>query len=174
MISFVADTEIFEEVISKLIPNAKRSVWIGTSDLKDLYIPMGKRRAIPFLQVMSQMISDGIAFRLIHAKEPGPNFRADFDRFPNLINGLERMLCPRIHFKTVIVDQRIAYLGSANLTGAGMGAKASTTRNFENGIVTDDRTIVGKLIEQFDMLWMGGNCDKCKRKAVCTDRIEVD
>jgi phosphatidylserine/phosphatidylglycerophosphate/cardiolipin synthase-like enzyme len=120
------------------------------------------------------MIDNGIAFRLIHAKEPGPNIRTDFDRFPNLINGLERMLCPRIHCKTVIVDQRIAYLGSANLTGAGMGAKASTTRNFENGIVTDDRSIVGKLIEQFDTLWMGEHCDTCNRKAVCTDRIDVN
>jgi phosphatidylserine/phosphatidylglycerophosphate/cardiolipin synthase-like enzyme len=169
---FIADKEIYEEVICKMISNARHSVWIGTSDLKDLYIPQGKRRAIPFLQVISAMIDNSIAFRLIHAKEPGPNFRADFDRFPNLINGLERMLCPRIHFKTVIVDQRIAYLGSANLTGAGMGAKASTTRNFENGIMTDERSIVGKLIEQFDTLWMGENCDKCKRKSFCTDRID--
>lgn len=174
MIKFISDIEIFEEVMCKMVPDARRSVWIGTSDLKDLYIPKGRTRAIPFLQVMSEMIKNGIALRLIHAKEPGPNFRKDFDRFPNLISGLERMLCPRIHFKTVIVDQRIAYLGSANLTGAGMGAKASTTRNFENGIVTDDRPIVNKLIEQFDTLWMGQNCDKCKRKTVCTDRIDVD
>ena len=172
MIRFVADKEIFEDVINGMIPEAKHSVWIGTSDLKDLYIPKGRQRAIPFLQVISEMIGNGVTFRLIHAKEPGPNFRADFDRFPNLINSLERMLCPRIHFKTVIVDQRIAYLGSANLTGAGMGAKASTTRNFENGIVTDEQSIVGKLIEQFDTLWMGENCDKCKRKSVCTDRID--
>ena len=164
--------EIFEEVIMGMVPNARHSVWIGTADLKDLYIPMVKRRAVPFLQVLSELISSGITLRLIHAKEPGPNFREDYDRFPNLIDGLERMLCPRIHFKSVIVDQNIAYLGSANLTGAGMGAKASDTRNFENGIVTDDPAIVGKLIKQFDTLWMGAHCDKCKRRAFCPDIID--
>jgi len=173
MTKFVTDIEIYETVIREMVPNARHSVWIGTADLKDLYLPMGKRRAVPFLQMLSELISSGITVRLIHAKEPGPNFRQDFDRYPNLIDGLERMLCPRIHFKTVIVDQRIAYLGSANLTGAGMGAKAVTTRNFENGIVTDDPAIVNGLIKQFDTLWMGAHCDRCKRKAFCPDMLEV-
>ena len=31
---------------------------------------------------------------------------------------MERMLCPRVHFKCVIVDGVKAYFGSANLTGA--------------------------------------------------------
>ena len=28
---------------------------------------------------------DGVDIRLIHAKEPGPRFRKDFDRFPELV-----------------------------------------------------------------------------------------
>jgi hypothetical protein len=31
---------------------------------------------------------------------------------------MERMLCPRVHFKCVIVGGVKAYFGSANLTGA--------------------------------------------------------
>lgn len=45
---------------------------------------------------------------------------------------MERMLCPRVHFKCIIVDGVKAYFGSANLTGAGMGAKSEKKRNFEN------------------------------------------
>ena len=40
-----------------------------------------------------------------------------------------------------------AYFGSANLTGAGMGAKGDTRRNFENGILTDDPAFVEPLSE---------------------------
>ncbi len=45
--------------------------------------------------------------------------------------------CPRLHAKAVIIDCRAMYLGSANLTGAGLGAKADKRRNFEMGIWTE-------------------------------------
>ena len=63
------------------------------------------------------------------------------------------MLCPRVHFKCIIVDGVKAYFGSANLTGAGMGAKSEKTRNFENGVLTDDLVLIEPLIEQFDSVW---------------------
>ena len=63
------------------------------------------------------------------------------------------MLCPRVHFKCIIVDGRKAYFGSANLTGAGMGAKSERKRNFENGVLTDDPSLVEPLVEQFDSVW---------------------
>ena len=43
-----------------------------------------------------------------------------------------------VHFKLIIIDSTIAYVGSANLTGAGMGMKSPKKRNFEAGILTDD------------------------------------
>ncbi len=110
--------------------------------------------------------------RLIHAKEPGPNFREDFDRYPRLAKGLERMLCPRVHFKIIVIDQTVCYIGSANLTGAGMGMKAATRRNFEAGILTDDPNIVGAAIEEFDKVWRGSECRKCQRKQYCGDPIK--
>ena len=41
-----------------------------------------------------------------------------------------------VHFKLIIIDSTIAYVGSANLTGAGMGMKSPKKRNFEAGILT--------------------------------------
>ena len=82
------------------------------------------------MRVLSDLIERGVEIRLIHAKEPGPNFRQDFDKYPTLIEGLERALCPRVHFKIIIFDMKIAYVGSANLTGAGLGMKGENTRNF--------------------------------------------
>ena len=109
--------------------------------------------------------------RLIHAKEPGQAFREDFDRYPELATGLERILCPRVHFKLLIFDMRTAYIGSANLTGAGIGMKSPLRRNFEAGILTDDPTLVEAAANQFDSVWMGSHCRKCGRKAYCGDRI---
>ena len=65
-----------------------------------------------------------------------------------------------------------AYIGSANLTGAGIGMKSSLRRNFEAGILTNDPQIVEAAIEQFDTLWMGAHCQKCGRQEFCGDRIK--
>ncbi|MEX0323274.1 MAG: phospholipase D-like domain-containing protein [Puniceicoccaceae bacterium] len=165
---FISDKAIYERVIQEMVIEAERFVWIATADIKDMYVKRGNRMA-PFLGVLADLIESGIEVRLLHAKEPGPNFRKDFDRFPALITGLERMLCPRVHFKSVIVDGRRAYTGSANLTGAGMGAKSEARRNFEAGILTDDKTLVRDIMNQFDQLWIGGFCEACERKQYCPD-----
>ena len=72
-----------------------------------------------------------------------------------LYDGMERVLCPRVHFKLIIIDSTIAYVGSANLTGAGMGMKSPKKRNFEAGILTDDPEMLEAAIEQFDNVWIG-------------------
>lgn len=170
MIELITDREIYTRVILDTIPEAKKILWIATSDIKDLYVERGRGKPmVPFLEVLSRLIERNVLVRLIHAKEPGENFRRDFDRYENLYEGLERMLCPRVHFKSVIVDGIIAYTGSANLTGAGMGAKGDHKRNFETGIITDDKKLVNKIMEQFDGVWMGKPCRLCKRKDFCTD-----
>jgi phosphatidylserine/phosphatidylglycerophosphate/cardiolipin synthase-like enzyme len=165
---FITDEEVYRQVILKAIVSAQEFLWLGTSDLKDLHVHKGKRM-VPFLEILSDLVERGVVIRMIHAKEPGPVFREDFDRYPNLISGMERILCPRVHFKTVVVDGKIAYSGSANLTGAGMGAKSSNRRNFEAGFITTDPELVQQIMGQFDSIWMGKRCVECQRKDFCTD-----
>ncbi len=168
MIEFVTDRELYTRVILQAVPRARKFLWIATSDLKDMYVEKG-RKAVPFLEILSDLIGKNVSVRLIHAKEPGANFRKDFDRYPNLVRGLERVLCPRVHFKAVIVDGRFAFMGSANITGAGMGAKATSRRNFENGIITDEKQLIRPVMDQFDGIWMGARCGECRRKEYCAD-----
>lgn len=167
-IFFVTDREIYEKVILEAVPGCTRFLWLATSDLKDLYVHRG-RNMVPFLELLSDLVAAGVSIRLLHAKEPGPAFRKDFDRFPGLIDGMERILCPRVHFKAVVVDGRFAYSGSANLTGAGMGAKSVNNRNFESGFATTDIPLIERIMEQFDRIWMGQHCEKCGRKKYCAD-----
>jgi len=168
MLEFVTDRQIYEKVVIERIPKARKFLWLGTSDLKDLHVDKAGAM-VPFLEILSDLVERQVEIRLLHAKEPGEAFRRDFDKYPNLINGMERILCPRVHFKSVVIDGEFAYTGSANLTGAGMGAKSPDKRNFEAGIITDRSDIIDQVIEQFDSIWRGRHCTTCKRKKYCAD-----
>lgn len=171
MPQFLSNREIYERVVCGIVPQAEERLWIATADIKDMYVSTGGRDMVPFLEVLVGMLKRGVELRLIHAKEPGQNWRDDFDRYPDLRRGMERMLCPRVHFKCIIVDGRKAYFGSANLTGAGMGAKSERKRNFENGVLTDDPSLVEPLVEQFDSVWRGDFCAACGRRDFCSDPV---
>ena len=146
-IKYIADENHYKEVLS-LVSKAKQTVWIGTADIKDVEV------------------------RLIHAKESGTAWREDHEKHPILYDGMERVLCPRVHFKLIIIDSTIAYIGSANLTGAGMGMKSLRKRNFEAGILTDDPEMLEAAIEQFDNVWIGKFCKECGRREYCSDPIK--
>jgi predicted transcriptional regulator len=47
---------------------------------------------VPFLEIIADLLKKGVKVRLIHAKQPGPAFRTDFDRYAELAEGLERLL----------------------------------------------------------------------------------
>lgn len=166
MIKYIANAEHYKEVIEKSL-YVKRSLWIGTADIKDLYIKSGLNATKPYLGGISQLIQQGVEIRLLFAKEPGQNFKNDFDKYPNLIKQLEKAVCPRVHFKIFVFDMKEVYVGSANLTGAGLGMKSTNNRNFEAGILSDEPEIVTNAMNQFDEVWMGNHCAKCGRKAYC-------
>lgn len=166
---YVSNEEHYEKVIER-IRTVKKTLWIGTADIKDLYVKNGKKTK-PLLEVFSDLIKAGVAIRLIHAKEPGPAFREDFDKYPALIEGMERVLCPRVHFKIIVFDLEEAYVGSANLTGAGLGMKGENTRNFEAGVLSSNKKFVESAAKQFDEVWLGSFCKDCKRKDFCSDPI---
>ena len=170
MTQYIADNEHFSEVIARMA-NVRHSLVIGTADIKDLYVKVGADSK-PFLAVLDSLVKRGVEVRLLHAKEPGPNFRDDFDKYPLLIKRLKRKLCPRVHFKIIVFDCEMAYIGSANLTGAGIGMKSDGKRNFEAGILTTDLNLVDSAGDHFNAVWSGKFCKECKRKSFCSDRIK--
>ena len=170
MIQYIADRQHYTQVLARC-EAVRHDLWIATADLKDLYVSRGPK-AVPFLAIIDTLLRRGVDVRLLHAKEPGENFRADFDRYPTLLTHLERRLCPRVHFKIIVFDCSVAYIGSANLTGAALGMKGDGNRNFEAGILTDDPTLVDTAADHLDSVWQGLHCPGCKRKDFCGDRIK--
>ena len=152
---------------------AERSVWIATANLKELMVEdegrIGRRtRYCSVLDVLAERAERGVELRILHASPPSRPFRDAFDRLPTLVKGgLELRMCPRVHFKLVVIDARLAYVGSANWTGAGLGVRGQGKRNFEMGIVTADDAILDAVQASFERVWSGGACRGCRLRETC-------
>ncbi len=171
----VADREHYERVI-EAVRRAETSVWIATANLKEMLVegswPRRKYRSV--LQDLSDLAERGVELRLMHAAHPSRPFRRSFDRLPALVEGgLEMRVCPRLHFKVVIVDGAFLYLGSANWTGAGLGAKGEARRNFELGIVTSDCGLLDEIQATYERLWRGDPCAACRVRDTCEMPLDV-
>ena len=176
-VELIAGRAHYERVISA-ITSAHTSVWIATANVKGMMVeaaPGRKRRRrkgrdeyVSVLERLDELAEKGVELRLLHAEIPSRPFREEIAKHPRLLAGaLELARCPRVHLKAVIVDGALLYLGSANWTGAGLGAKGSGRRNFELGIVTDDAPLLDQVQGMFDRIWTGGECGRCKLRDEC-------
>jgi len=176
-LDLLADRDHYEQV-TKSVLDAEQSVWIATANLKELMVEdpnvvPGRRRGRrgnyrSVLKVFADLAKRGVELRILHASMPSRPFRKSFDAQPELLEGaLEMRMCPRVHLKTVVIDARLVYLGSANWTGAGLGAKGEGRRNFEMGIVTSDEQIIDQVQERYDRIWRGSECAGCRLRDQC-------
>lgn len=170
--TFVAGRALYDEVIVNGVLRAKKSVWIATANVKELFVERpGLRRGVgSILGAFSELHGRGVELRLLHAELPSRRFRAAFDRRPELVRGgLMMKQCPRVHMKAIIVDGNWLYIGSANLTGAGLGLKGDDKRNFELGLVTEDFELLDRVQAMYEELWTGAPCERCKLRDLCPD-----
>jgi phosphatidylserine/phosphatidylglycerophosphate/cardiolipin synthase-like enzyme len=171
------------ESVVKAAMNAEHSLWIATANLKELMVEderarPGRRRVVgrqgeyrSVLEVFEDQVTRGVEIRILHASTPSRPFCAEMRRRPGLRRpnqrGFEMRLCPRVHFKTVIIDGTMLYLGSANWTGAGLGAKGEGKRNFEMGLQSRDDLLLDEVQGYFDSIWRGEPCALCKLRPTC-------
>ncbi len=173
------------DTVLRAVSEASRSVWIATANLKGLMVEdaraaPGRRRTTrrrsyrSVLAVFDDLARQGVELRLLHAGFPSRAFREELDRHPRLYRGgLQLRNCPRLHFKVVVVDGAFLYLGSANWTGAGLGAKGVGRRNFELGFVTGDDGLLDRVQFVYDRIWSGGECGACKLREVCPGPLDL-
>jgi phosphatidylserine/phosphatidylglycerophosphate/cardiolipin synthase-like enzyme len=189
----------FTRVIRGGMARAQVSLDIMTADFKAMLVPLGRgkasggrRKAESVVQLFRRLAERGVEIRILHAGTPSGPALVELKRallpakgrrgkgISTIINedGQARLAnltvrrCPRLHAKAVIIDARAMYLGSANLTGAGLGAKGAEKRNFEMGIWTESPAMIESVSDQFNRLWEGHCCAKCRRKDVCPVPLE--
>ena len=172
-VRLVVDAEHHRQVVVDGILKARTSIDIATADFKAMLVPArsGKNgRAASIVQVFRQLAGRGVEIRLLHAGTPSAPALRELKQ--SLPRNLTIRRCPRLHAKTVIIDSRAMYLGSANLTGAGLGAKADGKRNVEWGVWTISTDLIDAIEEQFNTLWEGRRCVGCRRKELCPVPLE--
>jgi phosphatidylserine/phosphatidylglycerophosphate/cardiolipin synthase-like enzyme len=184
-LELVAGKGHYDAVIAA-VEGARQSVWIATANLKELMIEdararpgqrrslRGRRQFRSALALFEELTAKGVEIRILHAGEPSQPFRAELRRRKTLTSGsrFEMRRCPRVHFKLVIVDGARVYLGSANWTGAGLGAKGEGRRNFEIGLLSGDDLLLDETQALYDHVWRGQPCGACKLREVCPGPLD--
>ena len=176
------------ETVVKAAMNAERSLWIATANLKELMVEderarPGRRRTASrqgeyrsMLEVLDEQVEHGLEVRILHASPPSRPFREDLRRLPGLRRpghgSFAMRLCPRVHFKAVIIDGTVLYLGSANWTGAGLGARGEGRRNFELGLSSRDDLLLDEVQAYYDRIWSGTECAACKLRDHCPKPLD--
>ncbi len=181
-VTLLADRAHYERLVMKVIAAAKTSIWIGTANVKELRIeaPIGSTarasgRYVSILDTFGSLVRSGVEIRLLHAAPPSRPFRAELSRQRSLAKTTRFSIrqCPRVHLKMIAVDGTALYLGSANFTGAGLGAKGDGRRNFEMGILTDDDVLLDAAQARFERIWSGRECGACRLRSVCPKPLDT-
>lgn len=174
----LVDGAHYEELVARAVSRAEVSVWISTANLKTMLVeaPIGTRarargRYVSFFESLADLARRGVDVRILHASMPSRPLAREMDRLGD--TGVKVRRCPRVHLKMIAVDGALLYLGSANLTGAGLGAKGDGRRNFEMGILTDDEAMLDRAQERFDTIWRGGECASCRLRSACDAPLDM-
>jgi phosphatidylserine/phosphatidylglycerophosphate/cardiolipin synthase-like enzyme len=180
VVELVADRRHYDEVVTA-ITDAKVSVWIATANLKDVHLeaPIGTRararsRYVSITEHFESLVRNDVEIRILHGTTPSRPYRASLSKKRELRPpAFEMRQCPRVHLKMIAVDGRYLYVGSANFTGAGLGARSEGRRNFELGISTDDDVLLDAAQARFDRIWRGAECGSCRLRTECPKPIDL-
>jgi len=177
-VSLVVDAAHYDLLVMGVIAKAKTSIWIATANVKEMRIeaPIGsaaraRGRYASILETLGALAKRGVEIRLLHGAPPSRPFRAALAAESALKKSFMRH-CPRVHLKMIAVDGAALYLGSANFTGAGLGAKGEGRRNFEMGILTDDDVLLDAAQARFERIWSGKDCGACRLRSVCPKPLD--
>ena len=161
-------TENFYHEVLERICEAKSSILIATGKIKYVKVPSLKKKdkKIPFVNFLMEKAEQGVSVQIIYS-DPTRNV---LDRVhENKTANFSTCYCNRNHAKAVIIDDKFAYIGSANVTDAGLGQPVISPGNFELGFLTDDTKIISSLNDYFSKIIKGDYCEKCHRKDNCIE-----
>jgi phosphatidylserine/phosphatidylglycerophosphate/cardiolipin synthase-like enzyme len=180
-LELLADRRHYDDVVLKAILGARVSIWIATANLKDVHVeaPIGsvaraRGRYVSLTERFEGLVRDGVEIRILHGALPSGPFRESLAKRRGLVGKrFELRHCPRVHLKMIVVDGAYLYLGSANFTGAGLGAKGEGRRNFEMGVALVDDVLLDAAQARFERIWNGSECGACRLRSACPGPLDM-
>ena len=165
----------YEEVIERICA-AKSSIKIMTGDFKRFKLkPTAKQGknyndGTPFIKHLMEKTGKGISVQIICSR-PSKSFKEEYEELYEKIKpkNLSIYFCERNHSKVVIVDNKVAYVGSANVTPAGLAQGIMSPGNFEIGILTENHQFISQLNTLFSKIMNGDYCYNCHLANKCIE-----
>lgn len=182
-IAWYEDEELTAAVLDGVLLPARRTLEIATADLKNPLFPRREGSTRDLVDELGRLAASGVRVRLLHSGVPSASFLERLRETglhlmkesgePSSAPGSFTMRrCIRNHLKMIVADGGSIYLGTANLTGAGLGSKSPKRRNFEAGFVSAEPELVERGRGLFSAIWDGVFCDECGRKRYCPEPLE--
>ena len=176
-VSYVADEEHYTEVFKRMT-EVKRSLKIATANLKNFNVIVesdGGNETQRLCDFFLSLVERGVQVQVVCMK-PFGFYLYTKENCPQLLeNPLFELRCnERNHMKIFVFDDECAYIGSANITAAAIGKRASGSRNHEAGILVWGPTMIQAPLRHFEKAWNDPDILKSTWKRFATKAKELD
>lgn len=154
----IINEDHYQEVIERICA-AKSSIKIMTANFKRFrlkpteYQGENYNDGTPFIKYLMKKAVQGVSVQII-CSNPSASFTEEWQEYYRELGSpdlFEYLFSDRNHAKVYIIDDKIAYIGSANVTKAGL--RQLTPANYEAGILTEDPGVISSIKEFFSMAW---------------------
>lgn len=154
-ISYIEDDEHFTEIFRRMT-EVEHDLKIATANLKNFNVQVESENGVESLRLCDfflSLVERGVHVQIVCMKPYGFYLYAK-DKCPELLEHpfFELRCNEHNHMKLLIFDNEIAYIGSANITGAAIGKRESRRRNHEAGILLTG-PMIQEPIRHFEKIW---------------------
>ena len=154
--SYVADEEHYTQVFKRMT-EVKHSLKIATGDLKNFVVSVeydGGEDKLRLCDFFLSLVERGVHVQVV-SMDPFYFYLYTKKSCPQLLEHplFDLRYKGHCHMKVFIFDDECAYFGSANITGAAIGKRASGRRNYEAGMLVWGPTMIQAPLCHFDKVW---------------------
>ena len=153
---YVFDEAHYTEVFRRMT-EVKRNLKIATANLKNFNVFVEADGGVETLRLCDfflSLVERGVHVQVVCMKPFGFYLYTKKNCHLLLENPLfELRYNGRNHMKVFVFDDECAYIGSANITSAAIGKRASGKRNHEAGVLVSGPTMIQAPLSHFEKSW---------------------